>query len=98
MIVFALRLKKEEAGKSLSWINISQAVGSAFAPLLAEVIFNQFSLELLLQIFLIMCLTILFISFFIPPLVSSSMGISNKSDVKVLLKDRGFWKYCFFIF
>ncbi|MCY8003839.1 MFS transporter [Bacillus haynesii] len=96
LIVFALRLKKEEAGKSLSWINISQAVGSAFAPLLAEVIFNQFSLELLLQIFLIMSLTILFISFFIPPLVSSSMGISNKSDVKVLLKDRGFWKYCFF--
>ncbi|MCG3231606.1 hypothetical protein HXV89_20665 [Bacillus subtilis] len=63
LIVFALGLKKEEAGKSLSWINISQAAGSAFAPLLAEVVFKQFSLVLLLQIFLIMSLTILLISF-----------------------------------
>ncbi|WEY97741.1 MFS transporter [Bacillus subtilis] len=96
LIVFALGLKKEEAGKSLSWINISQAAGSAFAPLLAEVVFKQFSLVLLLQIFLIMSLTILLISFFIQPPVSNTMGISNKSDVKFLLKDRGFWKYCFF--
>lgn len=65
LIVFALGLKKEEAGKSLSWINISQAAGSAFAPLLAEVVFKQFSLVLLLQIFLIMSLTILLISFFL---------------------------------
>ncbi|MCJ2146900.1 hypothetical protein [Bacillus sp. B19-2] len=57
LIIFALRPKTGEAGKSLSWINISQAVGSAFAPLLAEVIFNQFNLAFLLQIFLIMSFT-----------------------------------------